>query len=222
MDMSGLAAAGGSIFSSALSYRNAQTNRRFQANMSNTAYSRAMADMRRAGLNPILAGKMGGMSTPMGAQANIGNPGLAYAQGAGLAASARQAEQQAKLIAENAETVAQTREFTETLHKERWSRMFAGMGPDNVLASVFAALSGVDIQGVLEGRAVSTNAKQNLKDFIRFVQSNRSTIMREGQSFSQIGKNIAEMFNSWAKTKVDPKAGEKLRFKRDLIMEMAR
>ena len=214
------AAAGGSLFSSALSYRNAQTNRRFQANMSNTAYSRAMADMRRAGLNPILAGKMGGMSTPMGSSVNIGNPGLAYAQGQGLAASARQADEQSALIRENAKQVAQTTEFNEVVHKERWSRMFAGMGPDNVLASVFAALAGIDIQDVLRGRGISMNQRRNLKDFVRYVQSNRSTLMREGQSFSQIGKSIAEIFNQWAAGKTDPQAGEKIRFKRDIIREM--
>jgi hypothetical protein len=39
----------------------------FQREMSNTSYVRGMEDMRQAGLNPILAGKMGGASTPTGA-----------------------------------------------------------------------------------------------------------------------------------------------------------
>lgn len=51
--------------------KEAKRNREFQEAMSNTAYSRAMADMKNAGLNPMLAGKLGGASTPAGAMANL-------------------------------------------------------------------------------------------------------------------------------------------------------
>lgn len=61
-----------------LTQKEAEKNRNFQADMSNTSYQRAMADMRQAGLNPMLAFSQGGASTPGGATANpqIKNPFL--------------------------------------------------------------------------------------------------------------------------------------------------
>lgn len=61
----------GDLLGSELDYRRnkkmASRQMAFQERMSNTAYQRAMADMRSAGINPIMVAKLGGASTPTGA-----------------------------------------------------------------------------------------------------------------------------------------------------------
>lgn len=57
----------------AMNYNSAEAlaNRQFQERMSSTSYQRAVEDMKKAGINPILAFANGGASTPGGAGATI-------------------------------------------------------------------------------------------------------------------------------------------------------
>lgn len=136
----GAAVVGGSALAAGAAYagqrsanrtniRLAEENRAFQERMSDTSYRRAVADMRAAGINPILAASRGGASTPGGAQATVQNAlgqAAASAQGAArVMTEIRQAHSQdslrkaqaAKASADTTQAQANTQKLrTDTLN----------------------------------------------------------------------------------------------------------
>jgi len=74
----------------------AQRQMDFQREASDTSYQRQIADLKSAGINPMLVAKLGGASTPGGAMPQFVNPGAmaaqAYSGAQASGASAQQAE----------------------------------------------------------------------------------------------------------------------------------
>lgn len=161
--------------------RAAKKQMEFQERMSNTAHQREVADLRAAGLNPILSAKLGGASSPGGAQPNIVNTM------SGLGASARGLSEKLNANELNTATVNNMKLQNDVL-KEQITGMKISNARQGMLTPVYDA-AGKLVKNVSDGLGLG-----NSGDIVQDVLDAGKSMVGEGGDSPSSAKRAFDDF----------------------------
>lgn len=116
--ISAAVAALSSLFQGAQNKASARSQMRFQERMATTQYSRAMEDMRRAGLNPMLAYDQGGNAAPGGAGFSAPDAVSSALQAARVGAELKLLKEQTENVREDTDVKTSQRALNSVLYNK--------------------------------------------------------------------------------------------------------